>query len=46
MHWTSLWREWGVQYSVLLDDNTEVDLLAQDDVGSSNTTARTTKNTS
>jgi hypothetical protein len=27
----SLRREWGVQYSVLLDDDTEVDLLPQDD---------------
>ena len=31
VHWTSLRREWGVQYSVLLDDDTEVDLLPQDD---------------
>jgi hypothetical protein len=26
MHWTSLRREWGVQCSVFLEDDTEVDL--------------------
>jgi hypothetical protein len=31
MHWTSLRRERGVQYSVLLEDDTEVDLVPQDD---------------
>jgi hypothetical protein len=31
MHWTSLRREWGIQYSVLLEDDTEVDLLPADD---------------
>jgi hypothetical protein len=31
MHWTSLRREWGVQYSVLLEDDTEVHLVQQDD---------------
>jgi hypothetical protein len=31
MHWTGLRREWGVQYSVLLEDDTEVDLLPHDD---------------
>jgi len=30
LHWTSLRREWGVQYSVLLDDDTEVDLVQAD----------------
>ena len=31
MHWTSLRREWGVQYSVMLKDDIEVDLLQQRD---------------
>ena len=31
MHWTSLRREWGVQYSVLLEGDTEVDLVQADD---------------
>jgi hypothetical protein len=30
MHWTSLRREWGVQYSVLLEGDTEVDLVQAD----------------